>query len=216
MKTYIIKKKAVLIVCIVLIILVAAAAAGYFGYGATLLNPNSDSSIKSVVSKECYGFEEGLGNREIEILAKKQYGDYFAVLFYALPADGQGTADAYFNVYKKHKAYANRYEICHSSGGSGSGDFEMATVCSLIDEDNPSTHVACFFANTPSSETACSVFEVDTDAFEHPYVRKLEEFTPPQDEPYIIVKEYDLTKAGNSITCQDGSFDLLDIYGEET
>ena len=42
-----------------------------------------------------------------------------------------------------------------------------------------------------------------------------EEFTPPQDEPYIIVKEYDLTKAGNSITCQDGSFDLSDVYGEE-
>ncbi len=73
MKTHVTKKKVGLIVCIVFIILVAAAAAGYFGYGATLLDPNGDDSIKSVVSKERYGFEEGLGNKEVEILVKKQY-----------------------------------------------------------------------------------------------------------------------------------------------
>lgn len=207
------KKKWIFIVGI-LIVLLAAAAAGYFGYGATLLNPNSDASIKSVVSKERHGETVGLGNKEVEILVKKEYGDYFAVLYNAVSSQGEEEAVTYFSVYKKHKGYVNRYEP-QGNVGSNPGGFDMTVSYSLDNANNPSTNVACFFANTASNVDCCSVFECDDSSPERPYVRKVDAFTPPQNEPYIIVKEYDVTKAGNSILCFDGAVELSDIYGEE-
>lgn len=213
MKVHFTKKKAVLIICIVLLLVIAAVPAGYFGYGATLLNPNSDRSIIASVSKARHGNTVGLGDSAVEILAKKQYGDYFAVLYQAVPP-GQEEGIVYFTAYKKHKSYENRYVPKGGVGGASPGAWETAGAYPLVEADAPSDHIACFFANAASDETVCSVFEYDPFRSPQPYVRKLEEFAPPQNAPYILVREYDLSKAGNAVTCFDGSLSFTDLTGE--
>lgn len=212
MKTHVTKKKAGLIVCIVFIVLVAAAAAGYFGYGATLLDPNSDDSIKSVVSKERYGFEEGLGNKEVEILVKKQYGDYFAVLFSAVPPDDREAAITHLSLYKKHKYYKNRY--VSSSRTSDGSELDSVLCISQMDEDLDSAKIVCYIGNDVSGVSRCTLLEADEDTPDRPFVRKVDEIALPTDDPYILVKEYEMQKPGNSIVCFDGSLDLSDIYGD--
>ncbi len=207
MRAHITKKKVVLIVCTVLIILAAAAAAGYFGYGATLLNPNSDESIKSIVSKKRYGTKDGLGDQEIEIICKEQYGDYFAVLFQTLPQGNAEKGGTYFSVYKKHNYYKNRY-IFESSTRDANG-YEGPLYCQIPATN--SAHMLCFFADTSGNAPICSVIEMDPENAEYPYYRKVEELEVPQNEPYIFVKEYDLAKSGNSIVCLEGSVE--DIPG---
>ena len=198
MKAHITKKKVVLIVCIVLIILAAAAAAGYFGYGATLLNPNSDESIKSIVSKKRYGTKDGLGDQEIEIICKKQYGDYFAVLFQTLPQGGDEDVTTYFTVYKKHKYYNNRY-ILESSAREDNG-YAGILYCQIPDPQTSLARITCFFADAAKRVPNYSVIEMDPENAEYPYYRKLEELEVPQNEPYILVMALSILVLASPIT----------------
>lgn len=203
-----VKNKIVPLICIISAALIAAV--GYFGYGATLLDPDSDRSIIASVSKTRHGNRADLGDSAVEILAKKQYDDYFAVLYNVVPS-GENEGTTFFSVYKKHKAYANRYAFDGGTAGASSGAWDMVYAYPMLDPDAPSSHIACFFACTASSEKVCSVFEYDLSNPLQPYVCKLEEYIPPQNEPYIVVREYDLTKAGNAVTCFDGLVELSDL-----
>ena len=212
MKVYFTKKKAVLVICIILLLVIAAVPAGYFGYGATLLNPNSDRSIIASVSKLRHGNTVGLGDSAVEILAKKQYGDYFAVLFNAVPPEDNVAPVTYLSLYKKHKYYNDRYVPAASTNDGTETD---TVLCAQVkDADPASAKVVCYIGNDVSPVSHCTLLEADEDTPERLFVRKLDEIALPFGNPYILVKEYQMQKPGNSVVCFDGSIDLSDLYGE--
>ena len=195
------KKVLVISISIVAVIFVGLSIS-YLIYGSTLVNANDEKSISDYLSYD--------KNKPIEILAKKSYKDYVAVL-YTDPIDKENGEDddfAHFYVFKKHKLYKDKY--VHCAGSIEGGNIISANVQQI--EVMESSHAECFIYNVASNETKCIVLEDDLGLNS---IRKLDEIDVVQ-TPYIIVKEYDLLSKYHYVNTVNGTkeIDYDNFYNE--
>ncbi len=184
-----------IIIPAILLLAVIGAAAGYFCYGATLINPDDEQSIISHLSKD--------KDNPIDILKVEKYKNYATVL-YTVPAEIEENPNAiHLDSLVKSKYYSDKYELSAKSGGNQTE--EMVLFESFTDEGAENKRI-CFVANTAVSETKCSVFEVDP--VNGAYVNRLDVIDVPENEPYIIVKEYQLESKDNLLMVYDGEIEL--------
>ena len=183
------KNKRLIIVFAAIITVILCCIAAYFIYGSTMININSEKSINKHLAADA--------NNPINIIATKEYEDYFAILF-TDPFDVDEADDyAHFVVLRKHKFYKNLYvKEGASEGNKSGGSWQLNAM--------ESDHAVCFIYDIPSNDTKCLVFEEDMEL--NP-IRKLDKFDVDQNG-YIIIKEYDLLSKYHTISTYG---DLLEI-----
>ena len=193
--------KIMLITSVVFIALIGVCIASYFGYGATMINIDSEKSIINHLSRD--------KNSPIEILKIEKSGNYAAVL-YTDPVEIKNNPMAvHLDGLVKSKYYSDKYEL---SGRNGGNQTEAMVLSSdFLSEENENNHI-CFIGNAAANESKCSVFEVDTEAA--CYVNRLDVIDVSKNQPYIIVNEYTLQSNSNLIIVYDGEIELRELTEE--
>ena len=186
----------VIISVVILVIVIIGCIAGYFGYGATMINPDNEKSIINHLSTD--------KENPIDVLEIKKHKNYVAILYTDPVELGKNKNSSHLVCFIKNKYYSNRYKSTASSGGEQTQS--MVHFIPFIDEEKDSCSF-CFIANTASEETKCSVFEYDENLLP---IKKLDELEVPKTS-YIFVKEYELENKYNNILVYDGSIDLEDF-----
>lgn len=183
--------KKILIICI-FILIIAAGVIGYFVYGNTMIDVESEKSINSHLAVD--------KSNPITILAKEQHEDYVGI-FYTDPIDANDNV-THFAYVKKHKFYSNRYKV--SGGGKdNTGQIQSSTAF----EDGDLNPIIFIYGNGKANELY-SVFEMDAHTFMP--VNKLEEITIP-DKNFVIAKDYQLSDKDNQVMVFEGSVTADDI-----
>lgn len=196
------KKKISIIAITSLIVIIAGCIIGYFGYGSTMINPDNEQSIINFLSTD--------KDKPIEILATKKYEDRFLIL-YIDPIKVVENKNSYcFSTFVKNKYYRSRYNA--SSLSTGDGTEIQVSSTELEDMYSEKDTRAFAIANVASEETKCSVFEVNIETFR--YESRLDVIDVPQNQPYIIVKEYKLKNKDNIIVAFDGDVSLNHLNAE--
>lgn len=194
------KKKLIFIT--VIAALTSVLVTGYIGYGATMINPDSEKSIINHLSSD--------KNNPINILASEKYGNSFLILYEDPVTKEENQYNARLSRFVKHKLYPNRYEY---KGGSLGRATQIQVDGMMLNDEKASDEnkVAFVIANTASKETRCSVFESNQfELDEDLYIKKIDELKVPQ-EPYIIIREYTMKNKKNELLVYDGSIDLKDL-----
>ena len=141
----------------------------------------------------------------IKILTMAQYENHLAIL-YKDPKDDDPYNDyAHFDHYIKQSLYKNRYKY---KGGSPGGNITCPSVWSLTEYE---LKVPYFIYDIGRDENKCIVYEEDAMGNT---VRKLDEFDVPQNEPYIVLKEYELLNILHRIEVVNTSFDYPREYNK--
>lgn len=196
------KNKAIKILIIALTIMIIGCFAGYFGYGATMVNPNSEKSIINYLSVN--------KNQSVNIIKTKKYNNYFAVL-YTDPSEIEiNKNSAHLIYFSKSKYYSNRYQEKAKTGGKQTDPIVMYLVVDDESDNNNNNEVSCFIGNIATNETKCSIFELGDDYLP---IRKIDEIEVQKNEPYILVKKYKLSNSNHDIVCYDGSIPLSFFCG---
>lgn len=197
------KRKKAAIICIGIfgIILIGLVSA-YFIYGSTLLNGYSEETIIKELSEDT--------DNPIEILAMQKYEDHLGILYKDPmaedPLNGTNAEDyAFFAHYIKHRLYKNRY---YYKGGSPGGNVTCPLTSALVEDV---LQVPCFVYDIGRGESRCVVYEADAMGNT---VRKLDEFEVPANEPYIILKEYELLNIFHHLEACGASQDTPREYNE--
>ncbi len=163
-------KKGILISVTVLITVIIVCIAGYFGYGATMINPDDEQYISDFLSAD--------KDNPITILDFEKYGDYAGVL-YTDPVD-KNSDIVHFTYMIRHNLYKNRYKI----KGGGKGNTYEADSAKASDDGS------VFFIYSRATEAdKISVFEFNILTGE--LIKKLDEFEVPETS-YVITKSYEL------------------------
>lgn len=192
-------KKFKIIIPVVLAAVVIGAALGYFGYGATMVNFESESSIKSHLSKD--------KSRPINILAKKECEDGFLILYTDPVLTEVNANSCCFSYFKRHKFYSNRY--VYKGGTAGNQTEATVNGIELNRSAETNNKVTIAVANTATDETKCSVFEFDGETGAP--INRLDVIEVPQNEPYIIIKEYTVSSENSMVGAYDGEIDLQEL-----
>lgn len=194
------KKGLTLLAIILSIVLIFVL--GYLGYGSTMMNVKNEKSIINHLSTD--------KNNPVDILATKEYEDYFLVLYtdpITLKANENSSC---FSCFIKHKSYVNRYK--YKGGTTGNQTEIMVAGIELNNEIVQDGGAAYAIANVASNETKCSVFEVDSET--GIVISKLDVIDVPKGQPYIIVKEYEKKSRDNMLIVYDGDLNLKDLTEE--
>lgn len=187
-------------VLIVVLVLLAAAAALYFGYSATLVNPNNEKSISNYLSKDKNLPLSVDKSRPVKILKTEKYKNYSVVLFVSPAELDTNKNSAHLYCFEKSKFYPGRYKL---RGGTDRVSNEKSVLFTTIEDENTNT-VACFIANMTGSSSRCSVFEFNENGNA---VLKPDEPDVPGDN-YLILREYKLKSKKDRIAVFDGSISL--------
>lgn len=193
-------KKLKVIIPVIFLCIALGLVITYFAYGSTLIDITSEESINKNLAVD--------PQQPIKILATAKNGDYFGIL-YSDPTDGDETA-FHFRYVSKAKLYKNKY---HNVGGSSLfyGDYLCYDEVNTNDEDRTTSEVFIYSAGrTEESGDECTVFKYNsTDSYIVPgdtdpqqitekyekladSYKKLDEFTLPDDDAFIIAKSYDI------------------------
>lgn len=190
------KKKAAIIGIGMFGFILIGLISAYFIYGSTLLNGYSEETIIKELSEDT--------DNPIEILAMQRYEDHLGIL-YKDPTDDDPYNDfARFDYFIKHGLYKNRYY--HK--GHAEGNVTCPTVCELAEH---ALQVPCFIDDIGRNESICIVYEADAMGNT---VRKLDEFEVPENEPYMILKEYELLNIFHHLEACGASQDTPREYNE--
>ncbi len=186
----------------ILIVLIAVCAAVYFGYGATLINPDDEQSIINNLSED--------KDNPIDILVTKKYGDNFLILYTDPIKVAENKNSSCFSTFVKNKYYKNRYNTSSLSSGVGT---EIQVDGTELEDVSLKGDTRTFaIANVASEETKCSIFEVDPQT--NRYVSRLDVIDVPKNQPYIIVKEYKTQSKDTVLIAYDGIIELEQLNAE--
>lgn len=183
----------------ILLSVVLISLAGYFGYGATMVNFESESSIKSHLSKD--------KSRPINILAKKECEDGFLILYTDPVLTEVNANSCCFSYFKRHQFYSNRY--VYKGGTAGNQTEATVNGIELNRSAETNNKVTIAVANTATDETKCSVFEFNGETGAP--VNRLDVIEVPQNEPYIIIKEYMVSSENSMVGAYDGEIELQEL-----
>lgn len=167
-----------------------------------MINPDNEQSIINFLSTD--------KDEPIEILATKKYDNYFLILYTDPIKVAKNKNSSCFSTFVKNKYYASRYNTSSLSMGNGT---EIQVAYTELDyaSSKKDTRVLAI-ANVASEETQCSVFEFNLETLQ--YESRLDLIDVPQNQPYIIVKEYELKNKKNIVVAFDGDVSLDDLNTE--
>lgn len=214
-------KKLRFIIPISFLLLVIGISATYFIYGNTLIDITNEKSISDALSSN--------PEQPVTIIKTAQNGDYFGML-YSDPADKD---DEYyhFRYITKAKFYKNKY---HNIGGSGTIINEPNICYDFLNQNDDNNKTVEAFLYTFNSNlfenNKCSVFECNTKDTEIDFeeitdekqiiekmqkladsYKKIDELNLPNEQIYIIPKNYELSQPDNQISFVNGSISVEDM-----
>lgn len=214
-------KKLRIIIPTILLIIIICLLSAYFFYGSTLIDITSEKSISNHLASD--------PEQPITIIKTAKNGDYFGIL-YSDPTDND---DEYyhFKYITKAKLYRNKY---YNIGGDGT-IINNPDICyeflNPSEENNKTVNTFLYTVNSNLFENnKCSVFEynprnteIDYENIETPEqiiqkrqkladsYKKIDEFDLPNEQIYIIPKNYELSQADNQIIFVNGSVSAEDM-----
>lgn len=154
-----------------------------------MLSTNNNKSIINHLSTD--------KNSQIILLAQKHYNEYLGILY--VDKKEQNDALVHFSYYKKHPLYKKRYKFCGQTSTSSGVNFIR-----ILNEN--SNEFEYFIFNGKSNRKNISIFEFQNGE----PIKKLEEIHV-DNNPYIIVRQYDLENNDNEILTFEGSYSLQEI-----
>lgn len=214
-------KKLRIIIPTVLLIIVIGLLSAYFIYGSTLIDITSEKSISNHLAAD--------PDQPITIIKTAKNGNYFGIL-YSDPVD-EDDGYYHFRYITKATFYSNKY---HNFGGNTTSinDPEIAyDILNSVGEDERNVETFLYTFNSNLFENnKCSVFECyakDSEiAFEEitdekqiiekmqklaDSYKKIDEFELPNEDIYIIPKNYELSQSDNEISFVNGSVSVEDM-----
>lgn len=214
-------KKLKTIIPILFLLLVIGVVSAYFIYGSTLIDITNEKSIINALSSD--------SNQPITIIKTAQNGDYFGVL-YSDPVD-ENEGYYHFRYITKAKWYKDKY---YNIGGDGT-IINAPDICYDIlnqsDKNNKTVEAFLYTFNSNLFENnKCSVFECNPEGTEIIFeeitdteqiiekrqkladsYKKIDEFELPNEDIYIIPKNYELSQSDNQISFVNGSISVEDM-----
>lgn len=209
------------IILTILLIIVIGFSSTYFIYGNTLIDITNEQSIKEILTSD--------PQQPVTIIKTAKNGDYYGILY----SDLADNDDEYyhFKYITKAKLYRNKY---HNIGGEGTiinAPYICYDILNQNDENNKTVDVFLYATNSNLFESnMCSVFEYNSEDCAIDYneitdekqivekmqklaasYKKIDEFDLPNEQIYIIPKNYELSQADNQISFVNGSVSVEDI-----
>ncbi|MCD7873275.1 MAG: hypothetical protein LUG21_08340 [Clostridiales bacterium] len=214
-------KKNNVIIFILLLCISIGIATVYFIYGSTLIDITNEKSISNSLASD--------PDQSITILKTAQNGDYFGVL-YTDPVD-ENDGYCHFRFITKSKFYRNKYRNI----GGNAAVINAPDICydflNQSDEDDKTVQAFLYTFNSNLFENnKCSVFECNAKWTEIDFeeitdvkqivekrqkltdsLKKIDEFELPNEDIYIIPKNYELSQPNNKISFVNGSVSLEEL-----
>lgn len=179
-------KKAIKISVTVLFIAIISIVCAYFGYASTLINPDSEKSLNKYLGAN--------SDSIITVLAQKKHNDYLGI--YYIDSNSEAGIRS-FVCLKENKICKNRYNIC--GGGSGNTSVKFQSVSSNDNTDDETLFYFIYGYNTSGICTMVELINNDSQAEIN------ETFEIPENEAFIIVKEFNFKEDDPSIMIFDGN-----------
>lgn len=185
-------KKAIKISVLVLCIIIIGGVCAYFGYASTLVNPESEKSLNKHLGIN--------SNSVITVLAQEKYKNYLGIYYKDSSSSENKTSFIYL---RENKICKNRYDKC----GGGSSNQNVNSRQISRDDDFSAQTPFYFIYGQNVEDNTCSVFEYDIYGN---FTKKIDEISVP-DDPFVVVKNYNLSNSESDIFVFEGKVTEKDI-----
>ncbi len=182
-------EKVIRISIAVLCIIIAGIICTYFGYAATLINPESEKSLNKYLGVT--------DDSRITILAQEKYDDYLGI--YYIDSNGEPGINN-FVYLKENKICKGRYKL--QGGSSGTTSVKAQYI-----SNNANKTFIYFIYGQNITDNICTVFECNEDGY---FTKKINEISVP-DNPFVIVKTYNLGSSNSDILILEGKVTEEDV-----
>lgn len=190
-------KRYLMIVVCVLCSLVVIAAAGYFIYGNTLININSEKSLFNHFAAE--------DSDGIEIIKIEKYDGGAGILFFDSVDKDKNMI--HFREVVEHKYYKNRYVLKSSRNTNTSIEFSK-----IGETGNRFFVITNYNLDTPNivKDEVISLFEVGIGIEFFEFKRKIGEITLST-KPDMKIQQFELEDEKNDVAYEYGSISLEEV-----
>lgn len=169
------KRKAIVITLSFLCIVTITTICVYFGYGTTLINPNSEKSLNKHL---------GVSNNSIiTILSQTKYNEYLGILY--TDSNDENNDIIHFSYLRESKIIKNHYKLY--GGKNGNSTINSAKISREDDYTYDSPIYFIYGRNV--KDNLCTVFECNENGY---LTHRIEEIFI-SDSPFIITKNYRLS-----------------------